>query len=155
MQQIGILAPTKPQLGRTAAAGVGAALGASLAWFWLVAAFGLQDTWANVPALLLGPAVGYAMYRAADRQGSVPLQVTAGILSLLAIGLTEAFVIRIQVARQLAKTTGETLAFFLPLRTYWEWLDTVVAGDGITQLMFITTLWAALYISRDRVKQGL
>ena len=155
MQQIGVLAPTKPPLGKTAVAGLSAALVASLLWFGLVVVLTLQNTMANAPALFIGPAMGYAMYRAANRQGSVPLQVTAGILALLAIGITETFVIRVQVARQLADTTGETLGFFLPLATYWKWLDIIVAGDGLTQLIFITTLWAAIYITRDRIKQGL
>lgn len=154
MHQIGVLAPSNPRLGTTSAAGAVAAVIASLAWFGLVVVLGLENTWANLPSLGLGPAVGYTMYRVADRQGSVPLQVTSGVLSLLAIMITEAFVIRIQVARELANTTGEPLAFFLPLRTYWNWLDTIVAGDGITQLFFVTTLWAALYITHDRVKRA-
>ena len=150
-----VTAPTRPALGATGAAGITAAVAAAGLWYGLVAVFTLQNTWANVPAILLGMAIGYSMYRAAHRQGSVPLQVTAGILAVLAITVTEAFVIRVQVARELARTGGESLGFFLPLGTYWEWLDTIVAGDGLTQLIFITALWAAIYITRDRVKQGL
>lgn len=149
MQEIGVFVEPKARATRPAAYGVLAAVAASLFWFASVLVLDLADSIASFPALLVGPVVGYAIYRAADRQGAIWLQVAAGLATATALLLTEVAIIRLQVARELSRQGAAPLGLLLPVDTYLEWLDAILVRDGITQLLFVTTLWASIYITRD------
>lgn len=150
MQDIGVFVEPRTGTTRPAAYGVLAAMVASLFWFAIVLVLGLTESIASIPSLAVGPVVGYAIYRAADRRGRVSLQVAAGVITTAALLLTEVAVIRLQVARELSRQGAASLGLLHPIETYLEWLDAILVRDGLTQLFFVTTLWASIYITRDQ-----
>lgn len=149
MQEIGVFVEPKERSTRPAAFGVLAAAAGSLLWFASTMFLNLTDSVASIPALAIGPLVGYTIYRAADRNGAVRLQLAAGLITASALLITEVAIIRLQVARELARQGAAPLGLLLPVDTYLEWLDAILVRDGLTQLMFVTTLWASIYIPRD------
>lgn len=149
MQDIGVFVEPKTRATRPAAYGVLAAVAASLLWFVAVLLLNLTESIASIPSLGVGLSVGYTIYRAADREGSISLQFVAGIITGSALLLTEVAIIRLQVARELSRQGAASLGLLLPVSTYLEWLDTILVRDGLTQLFFVTTLWASIYITRN------
>jgi hypothetical protein len=149
MQDIGVFVEPKTRATRPAAYGVLAAVATSLLWFAFVLLLNLSDSIASIPSLAMGPLVGYTIYRAADREGAISLQVAAGLLTGSALLLTEVAIIRLQVARELSRQGAASLGLLLPVDIYLEWLDAILVRDGLTQLFFVTTLWASIYITRN------
>lgn len=156
----------RPAVGRVLVAGLIGALAAAaagLVWFlvsWMLNIHG------SFLAILIGPAVGLAIYRAAGRRGSPPLQALSLLVALVAILIAEVFVMRMIAVRALEQE-GYQVALFLPLRAQWNLIAAGLVGDAVaasegakilpfaTPLFFAMSLYYAIRLPRHRPEDEL
>ncbi len=126
--------------GGAAAAAIGGCLWFFVAW--------LFDVHASFLSALVGPFAAMAAWMIHRRQGSRFLQGWSVFITLVAILVAEAMVVRMIAVRGL-EGQGD-VPLMLPLDVMWDLVATGVTQDPITPLFFAVSLWYAISIPRYR-----
>ena len=117
------------------------------AGLWFVVAW-LFDVHASFLAALVGPFAGVAAWLIHHRRGSVLLQGWSVLVTLAAMLVAEAMVVRILAVREIGDA-GE-VPLMLPFGLMKDLVSTGITQDPITVLFFAMSLWDAISIPRHR-----
>ena len=130
------------------AGGLVAAAVGGLLWFTIAWAF---DVHASFLAALVGPFAAMAAWMIHRKQGSMLLQGWSVFVTLGALLVAEAMVVRMIAVRGLE--VDAEVALWLPLDIMWNLISTGVTQDPITPLFFAVSLWYAISIPRPRTEE--
>ena len=127
--------------------GVAGAAAAGMLWFGVSA---LLTRHMSALSVLVGFAVAGGVVGRAGRRGR-DYQAVSLALTLAALLITEAFVMRLLVVRELVSlgSTSE-LPLVLPLNVMWDLVAAGIAGDPPLSLFWAVALWFAVSIPRKR-----
>ncbi|MDH3729691.1 MAG: hypothetical protein OES13_01000 [Acidimicrobiia bacterium] len=125
-----------------------AVLGACL-WFLVAWMFNVH---ASFLAALVGPLAGMGAWLAHRKRGSILLQGWSVFITLAAMLVAEAMVVRMIAVRGLAEQDG-AVPLMLPLDVLWNLVATGITQDPITPLFFAISLWYAISIPKERKEE--
>jgi hypothetical protein len=116
---------------------------------WFVAS-AMTNRHLSAISILVGVAVGHGIHGKDSRRGA-RFQVLGGAMTLVALLITEAFVMRMLVVRELVELgSANELPLLLPFRVMWDLVAAGITGDPPMSLFWGVALWYAVSVPKKR-----